>query len=92
MNINTRFHGVLADFIASDTVRFEMGSRPTYGDLLDEIGHRFGRDMPSELWDASKNRFQGSILAVGDKRNLKSMDTPLKADEDITFYIMLAGG
>lgn len=92
MKIRTRFHGVLSDFVTADTVSFDMGSHATYGDLLKEIGQRFSREMPSQLWDASKNEFQGSILAVGDKRDLECVDTPLKANEELTFYLMLAGG
>ena len=92
MIITTRFHGVLSDFVTTDTISFDMGPHATYGDLLKEIGQHFGPTLPSHLWDGSQNRFQSSILAAGEERNLKSMDTPLKADEEITFYLMLSGG
>ena len=92
MKITARFHGILTDYVTPDAVDFDMGSHPTYGDLLKEIGHRFSRDMPSQLWDGSKDDFHGSVLAMGEDRTLASQDTPLKADEEITFYLMLAGG
>ncbi len=92
MIVKTRFHGVLADWITSETIHFNMEPRSTYGDLLKKIGDRFSDNMPDQLWDEKLAQFKSVVLAVGEDRNLEALDTPLKGWEEITFYLMLSGG
>jgi len=91
MKIRARFHGVLNEWVTEETADFDLGPAPTYADLLKDIGNRFGDDMPPELWDKRESKFHKSVLAVGDGRNLV-MESALESDEEITFYLMLAGG
>ena len=91
MNIRVRFHGLLTEWVTAEVVDFDLCPEPTYADLLEEIGSRFSEHMPPQLWDRGKNSFHKSILAVGDGRDL-AMDSSLKPVEQITFYLMLAGG
>ncbi len=92
MKIKARFHGVLGKWVTEETVSFDLGPDSTYADLLKEIGNLYSRAMPPQLWDEDACDFKGSILAIGDGENLKSHDTPLTDCEEITFYLMLAGG
>jgi len=92
MIVKVHFHGILADWVTSETVIFQMDSPSVYADLLKQIGDRFTENMPEQLWDKKLGKFKNSILAMGKDRNLESLDTPLKPGEEITFYLMLAGG
>lgn len=92
MIVKTRFQGVLADWITSETIHFNMEPRSTYGDLLKKIGDRFSDNMPDQLWDKKLAKFKSVVLAVGKDRNLESIDTQLTPNEEIAFYLMLAGG
>jgi hypothetical protein len=91
LKIRARFHGLLTEWVTAEVVDFDLCPEPTYADLLKDIGSRFSEDMPPQLWDRENNSFNKSILAVGDGRDL-AMDSPLKPNEEITFYLMLAGG
>ena len=92
MIVKTRFHGVLADWITSETIHFNMEPRSTYGDLLKKIGDQFSNNMPDQLWDEKLAQFKSVVLAVGKDRNFESIDTQLTPNEEIAFYLMLAGG
>jgi len=92
MIVKARFHGILADWVSTETVTFHMDSGSIYGDLLKQIGDRFAESMPEQLWDKISGKFNSSILVMGKGRNLESLETPLKSGEEITFYLMLAGG
>jgi hypothetical protein len=92
MKIKARFHGVLGTWITEETISFDLKSDSTYADLLKEIGNRYSPTMPPQLWDEDACDFRGSILAIGDGESLKSPDTTLIEDEEITFYLMLSGG
>jgi len=91
MRIKTRFHGILSEWVTTETTDFDLGAEPTYADLLKGIGIRFGDAMPPQLWDRERSIFHKSVLAIGDSRNL-GIDSPLRPDEEVTFYLMLAGG
>jgi len=92
MIVKALFHGVLADWISPETVVFQMESGSVYSDLLKQIGHRFEERMPDQLWDKKSSVFKSNILAMGKDRNLESPATPLRPDEEITFFLMLSGG
>lgn len=91
MKIKTCFHGVLTEWITVETADFDLGPEPTYADLLKEIGNRFAEGMPPQLWDRGRDCFHSSVLAIGDGRSLE-MESALKSGEEVTFYLMLAGG
>ena len=92
MKVHARFHGILAEWIAAETAEFDLEPEATYGDLLKEISSRFGSKMSPQLWDHEKLCFSSSVLVLGEGRRLSEEDDALRPDEEITFYMMLAGG
>ena len=92
VNITVVFFGPLKEQTGEKTARFDLPQGSTYGDLLDQIGDRFGRLLHKKIWDNRENAFKAGILAVGKGRDLDSRDTVLEADEEIKIIPLLAGG
>lgn len=91
MKITAEFHGVLADWVGTPSVNFDLPAGATYSDLMKEIGRRYRRNMPEQLWNKKKNRFK-KVRAHAKQRTLESADMPLSEGEEIKFYLMIAGG
>ena len=91
MNITAEFHGVLAEWVGTRSASFELPAGATYFDLMAEIGRRYRRNMPEQLWDAERNLFK-KVQAHGKGRMLTAADTPLLEGEQIQFLLMIAGG
>jgi hypothetical protein len=92
MKITTQFHGILADWVGAASASFDLPQDATYADLMDEIGRRFGRNMPEQLWDREKNCFNKTVQALGKGRTLNAANISLWEEETITFILMIAGG
>ncbi|MBW2092423.1 MAG: hypothetical protein JRI34_09935 [Deltaproteobacteria bacterium] len=92
MNVSTLFHGILADFVGVKATSFDLAEGSTYGDLLIEIGKRYGPNMPEQLWDQEENTFNAPILAKGFEREIDSPEVPLQDGEEIKFFLMISGG
>lgn len=91
MKITAEFHGVLAEWVGTRSASFELPAGATYSDLMKEIGRRYRRNMPAQLWDTERNMFN-KVQAHGKDRTLASADTPLLEGEEIQFLLMIAGG
>ena len=91
MKITAEFHGILAEWVGSASASFDFPAGATYSDLLAEIGRRYGRNMPEQLWDAENKMFK-KVQAHGKGRTLASKETPLMEGEQIQFLLMIAGG
>lgn len=48
--------------------------------------------MPDPLWDAEKNTFHQKVRAFRDGKALGPADVKLVQGEELTFYLMIAGG
>jgi hypothetical protein len=92
MKITVHFHGILADWIGTRSAGFELSNDATYSDLIKEIQQRFGGNMPDQLWDVQKNTFHQKVRAFKDGRALYPVDFNLEQGEELTFFLMLAGG
>jgi molybdopterin converting factor small subunit len=92
MKVKALFHGILADWVGAREASFEMPEGATYRDLVAEIGRRYRKNMPQQLWDEEANCLSREIMAVGAKGRIESVDTPLREGEEIKFLLMLAGG
>jgi hypothetical protein len=92
MKISTQFHGILTDWVGAASASFDLPEDATYADLMDEIGRRFGRNMPEQLWDREKNSFNKTVQALGKGRTLNAANISLLEEETITFILMIAGG
>ena len=49
MKVTAHFHGILADWVGTRSAGFELSNNATYPDLITEIKHRFGDNMPDPL-------------------------------------------
>lgn len=92
MKVTAHFHGILADWVGTRSAGFELSNNATYPDLITEIKHRFGDNMPDPLWDAEKNTFHQKVRALRDGKALGPADVKLVQGEELTFYLMIAGG
>lgn len=92
MKVSARFHGILADWVGTPTASFELSADATYADLMKEIGHRYRKNMPGQLWDKERNTFKKQVQAFGDGRTLNDLAIQLLEGEKVTFRLMMAGG
>ena len=92
MNVSARFHGILADWVGTPTASFELSADATYTDLMKEIGRRYRKNMPGQLWDKEKNTFKKQVQAFGHGRILNDLAVQLLEGEQVTFLLMMAGG
>ncbi len=86
------FLGPLARIVGSEKVRFHLAEGATYGDLLEDIGRRFGEGLHERIWDRTANDFKAQILVVGNGRDHSDKDVPLLDEEEIKVIPFLAGG
>ena len=92
MKVTVHFHGVLADWVGTRSAVFELSDGAVYADLIREIRHRFGVNMPDQLWDDEKNTFHKKVLAFRGGKAPGPADFKLHQGEELTFYLMMAGG
>ena len=87
MQITVTFFGPLAEQTGEETVRFDLPRVATFGDLLDDIGDRFGNLFHERIWDTKAGVFRAGILVVGAGRDLDSRDVPLLDGEEIQVHL-----
>ena len=92
MMITARFHGILADWVGAPSAVFDLAAGATLADLMHEIGRRYRRNMPEQLWDRQTGSFQKQVRAQGAATIYTDLTTPLKGEAEITFMLMIAGG
>ncbi len=84
--------GTLAKYAGVDSAEIELRDGARYGDLLSEVGKRYGRNFPTKCWDSEKCEFIKPISAVGSAGDIEARDTPLSQNEEIHFLIPISGG
>lgn len=92
MKVSVHFHGILADWVGARSADFELADGAVYADLIREIRHRFGGNMPDQLWDAKRDTFDQKVRACKDGIVLEPVDYKLEQGEELTFILMMAGG
>ena len=92
MKVTVHFHGILADWVGTPTAILELPDDAVYGDLTGEIRRRFGGNMPDQLWDDEKNAFHQKVRAFRAGKALDPTDVDLRHGDELTFYLMMAGG
>ena len=92
MEVTVTFFGPLAEQAGCDSIELSFSKEQTFGDLLDEIGHRFGERFHKRIWDSAENNFKAGILIIGKGRDLDKRKTPLMAGEEIKIVPVFAGG
>jgi molybdopterin converting factor small subunit len=92
MQVTVMFLGPLSHFVGQEAVCFELPQGATYGDLLDDIGRRFGDKLHHRYWDPEANCFKEQILVVGTSIDYCERNTPLSENENIKVIPFLFGG
>ena len=92
MKVKVNFVGTLSKYPGVESVEIELLDGARYGDLLRELGARYGDKFPRKCWDTSKNEFVKPISAIGSKGDIETTDTPLSENEEIYFLIPISGG
>ena len=91
--IDLAFPGVIGhEMVGTVSAVFELSDDDVYDHLTGEIRRRFGGNMPDQLWDEEKNTFHKKIRAFRDGKALDATDARLRDGEELTFYLMMAGG
>jgi molybdopterin converting factor small subunit len=92
MKIKINFMGMLSKYTGVESVDIELPDDARYGDLLDEIGARYGADLPEKCWDRNANEFIKPISAIGSNGDVELRDTPLTGTDEIHILIPISGG
>jgi hypothetical protein len=92
MKVNVTFCGPLAGYAGIEKARIELSEIARFEDLLSEIGHKYGSNMPPLIWDASRVRFTHHVLAVKGFKHITDLKEPLNKGEEIKFYLIMLGG
>ena len=92
MKIKINFLGMLSNYTHVESVEIELENDDCYGDLLMEVGARFGDKLPERCWDSDKNEFIKPISAFGSIGDIDDRDTPLAGNEEIHFLMPVSGG
>ena len=90
MNVNITFS--VARYTSKDKIEMQLSEGACFKDLLAEIGRRYGTKMPQPIWDASRMRFTHHVLAMRGFKHLTDLSEPLNAGDNITFFLIMAGG
>ena len=92
MEVSILFFGALAQQTGQKEARFALPPGALFGDLLDEIGIRFGNRISGYFWDTETNTFKPGVRVVADGRFLESRAAPLKDGEEIRVFPAIGGG
>ncbi len=92
MKITVHFHGILADWVGTPSASFKLSDGSDRADLMQKIGRRYKQNMPTQLWDLQTNTFNKKVRAFKDGKALDPVDLKLEQGEELTFFLMLAGG
>ncbi|SMD11774.1 hypothetical protein SAMN02746065_1389 [Desulfocicer vacuolatum DSM 3385] len=92
MNVTVVFHGPLSGWLGVERASFKLCEGALLTDLLTEIAGRFRQRMPGPLWKDKENKFNDRVLAYTGRQQIKRPETLLADKQEITFYLMVAGG
>ena len=92
MKVKTIYYGILAEWVGEKEAEFDLPEGAAYRQLLKEIGLRFGSSMPEILWDRERSDFSAPVLALSSGGRLNSGESPLEANEEVTFMLKVGGG
>ena len=92
MIVTAHFHGLLADWVGTPSADFNLSAGATLADLMHEIGRRYQRNMPEQLWEHKTDSFKKQVRAQGATTTYNDLNMTLRKGEEITFMLMIAGG
>jgi molybdopterin converting factor small subunit len=92
MRVTVKFFGPIAEQVGEERVTFSFKEGADYGQLLEEIGKRFGGRFHERIWDSGQKIFKAGILVVGEGRDFHRTETLLRDGEEIKILPLLGGG
>ena len=92
MIVTAHFHGILADWVGTPSADFNLSAGATLADLMHEIGRRYQRNMPEQLWEHKTDSFKKQVRVQGATTTYNDLNMTLRKGEEITFMLMIAGG
>jgi molybdopterin converting factor small subunit len=92
MVVRLRLFGVLETYFGGSRLEVELPTGATLRDLLVLIDARWGRELPSQFWNADEKRFQRSVLIMSQGADLYDYDIPLSDQQELMFLIPASGG
>jgi molybdopterin converting factor small subunit len=92
MKIKVNFMGTLSKYAGVESVDIDLDDDACYGDLLEEIGRRYGDKLPKKCWDPDKVEFIKPINAIGSNGDIEERDTLLAGHEEVYFLLPISGG
>jgi len=92
MVVRVRVFGVLSQYMGGTHQAVEMPAGATLGDLLEEIGRRWGEQLPEQLWDRAEGRFRGAVILRAGGSDLHDLGAPLPEGQEVAILMPMAGG
>jgi molybdopterin converting factor small subunit len=92
MYVKVRFTGLIRHYARETEKIYEFPEGAKINDLLLVVGKEYGPRLPSNLWDAKKQRFHSTIVATRKGSPLIEEDEPLKPGDEIYILSRMAGG
>ena len=92
MRVRVQFHGILSDWMGGSRAEVSLPNGGTFGDLLREIKRIFSATMPSQLRNKDQETFNRALWAMRGTDRLSELTAGLRDEEEIQFFLSLAGG
>lgn len=92
MLIKLRIFGVLETYLGGDRQEIELPSGAKVRDLLDLIDRHWGHQLPPQLWNTERKRFQGAVLLMSEGVELLDEELPLSDGQQLILLVPLSGG
>lgn len=92
MLIKLRIFGVLETYLGGDRQEIELPSGAQVRDLLDLIDRHCGHQLPPQLWNTKRKRFQGTVLLMSEGVEILDEELPLSDGQQLILLMPLSGG
>ena len=93
MVVRLRVFGVLSQYMGGIHQAVDLPAGATLGDLLAEIGRRWGEALPEQLWVAEgAGRFRGAVILRAGGSDLHDLGAPLPEGQEVAILMPMAGG
>jgi molybdopterin converting factor small subunit len=92
VTVRVQVKGELREHFGGDRVDLDLADGATLGDLVAAVGERWGRSLPSYLWDREAAGFRGPVVIMIDRTAVRDPKTPLRDGQDISLFKVLVGG
>ena len=92
MKVTVIFLGAIKQHVGQKEIMFALAHDAVLGDLLDEIGRRFGSRMSSQFWDKETRTFKPGIRIISSGHFCESREKPLSDGDVIRVFPGMGGG